>query len=142
MTPAGPRACTEIGAHPGISITLERAIDREPRDATVTVCDAARSCTDTAIVLQPGSTTVDQGCTGTGPDAPCSASVSPNDTLVGFVVHDALTAAPVAVTITLGSGPTEQRLGPFTVTPKEFRPNGPGCEPVVLQAAVVAPMPG
>jgi|GEM_PF-4078119 len=143
VTPAAPRPCTEMGAPTGISITLVQPPAPTAREVLVTVCDAPGTCTDTTVRLRPGGTTVDLGCSGTAPSAPCSGGQgSPDGTLIGFVDRDGLTTDPVTVTITLDSGGRgEQRLGPYQVTPTRFHPNGPDCDAGALQGSVRATIP-
>ena len=81
--------CTEIGASPGVSVTVEKALATSLTGLALRVCwDGA--CKDYDVDLSPGSDTVDQGCDGNEPDAACSATAVPNGTLVGFVTVPAL----------------------------------------------------
>jgi hypothetical protein len=76
-------ACTEIGAPPGIAVTVEKAIAADVEAVRLTLCWDAK-CDDYKVQLFAGSDTVDQGCDGNDPNSACSATVVPNGTKVGF----------------------------------------------------------
>ncbi|HSU35534.1 MAG TPA: hypothetical protein VLJ88_07735, partial [Propionibacteriaceae bacterium] len=83
-TAPGVVGCTEIGAPPGVGVTVEKASAAGVTALSLRVCWAG-DCTDHEVELSPGSDTVDQGCANDEPDAACSATAVPNDTVVGFV---------------------------------------------------------
>jgi hypothetical protein len=70
-------ACTEIGASPGVSVTVEKAIAADVAAVRLTVCWDGK-CDDHIVQLLAGSDTVDQGCDGTDPNPACSATAVPN----------------------------------------------------------------
>lgn len=122
--------CTDIGASPGISITVSRSMADSIKDAAVEVC--ANECRTHDLDLQPGSDAVDLGCDSTEPEGTCSASMRPNGTLVGFVPVEDLTAGEVTVTVLSGG----ERYG-TTGQPQLVYPNGRDCPGEALQLAVM-----
>lgn len=126
---AGPLACTEIGASPGISITVAESMAASIEDPKLEICQD--ECRTYDLELQPGSETVDLGCDSTEPEGSCSASVRPNGTLVGFVVVDQLTSGEVAVSLLSGS----ERYS-TTGVPELVYPNGRGCPGEALQLSL------
>ena len=124
-SPLEVAACTEIGAPSGVNVTVEKEIAEQVRSVVLTICDAG-DCQDHPVELIPGSDSVDQGCTGRGPDAVCSATALPNGSKLGFV-QVALPPAKLkisAMVIRLGK---PQELSPIEVEAKATHPNGPNC---------------
>jgi hypothetical protein len=108
--------CPAIGQASVVSVTIP--VSYVPRVGTLRL----RSCQDGAckedsVELRPGAVSVDQGCS---PDGVCSATASPDGTLVGMLFLDSLTEAPMTVTAT-GTSPDGQAL---PVRMLEFRPRG------------------
>jgi hypothetical protein len=110
-----PRACTEIGATNGVSVSVDGA-DRT-QDLVVEAC-------------------VDRAC-GTG-------TLFASDTGGAFVDLAAVASTdPVDVTVTV-STQSGQVLVPATTVrsiPRTVQPNGPGCDPTAYQAAVTVVVP-
>lgn len=125
----GPLACTEIGAPPGVSVTVAENMADAIQDPVLEVC--ADECRAYDLELRPGSETVDLGCDSTEPEGSCSASVRPDGTLVGFVNVDELTAEEVGVTVI--SGGSYYRTA---ATPELVYPNGPDCPGEALQLSL------
>ena len=134
-------ACTEIGASPGVGVTVEKTIAADVDTVQLTVCWNG-DCRDHEVQLTPGSDTVDQGCDGNDPDSACSATAVPNGTKVGFA------EVPELPTGTVMIGATVQRAGQQRVLPKievqaePTYPNGPQCGPQGTQAHVVVEASG
>ena len=133
------QACTEIGATPGVNVVVERpvadrATDVEPLTLTLRICQA--DCAEQAVELHPGSVTVGEDCPSDDPDGSCSASSSPDGTLVGFAEVAALTAGPVRISGTLEAGATTTKLAQVTVTAETSYPNGRDCPGEAPQASV------
>lgn len=126
---AGPPACTEIGASPGVSITVGESMADSIEDPKLEVCDDG--CRTYDLELQPGTDAVDLGCDSPEPGGSCSASMGPNGTLVGFVVDDQLTSREVAVSLLSGS----ERYS-TTGTPELVYPNGRDCPGEALQLSL------
>lgn len=126
---AGPPACTEIGASPGISVLVAEAMARSIEDPALEVC--IDECRTYALDLHPGSDTVDLGCDSAEPEGTCSASMRPNGTLVGFVPVEEITAGEVTVTVLTGG----ERYS-TTGEPEMVYPNGRSCPGEALQLAV------
>jgi hypothetical protein len=76
-------ACTEIGASPGVSVTVEEATAADVEAVRLAVCWDGK-CDDHNVQLFAGSDTVDQGCDGTDPNSACSATAVRNGTKVGI----------------------------------------------------------
>ena len=77
------RACTEIGSPAGVSVTIVREAAIARPQLTLRICQT--ECLSRDVELQPGSTTVGETCASDDPDGSCSASASPDGSLVGFV---------------------------------------------------------
>ena len=88
------------------------------------------------VTPTPGSDTIDQGCESNEPDAACSATVVPNDTLVGFVEVPGLPAGEVQVGAIIRQGERSTRLPEVAIQAETTYPNGPQCEPAANQAQV------
>jgi hypothetical protein len=105
-----PRACTEIGAANGVSVSVD-GVDRT-LDLAVEAC-------------------VDQACS--------TGTLFAGGTDAAFVDLSAVdSTAPVDITVTVRTQ-TGQVLVPATTvrsTPRKVQPNGPGCDPTAYQAAV------
>jgi len=134
-TAPGVVGCTEIGASPGVGVTVEKASAASVTALSLRVCWAG-DCTGYEVELSPGSDTIDQGCESDEPDAACSATVVPNDTLVGFVEVPDLPAGEVQIGATLRQGERSTRLPEVAILAETTYPNGPKCAPVVNQAQV------
>ncbi|MFW6600423.1 hypothetical protein ACQBAU_18135 [Propionibacteriaceae bacterium Y2011] len=137
----GPEAaaCTEMGSPSGIGITVLPPLPAE-RTATLTLCTAPDTCTDEQVELRPGSDTIDLGCSGTGPSAPCSATSTPNGTLVGFAQVDELPGTPITVSVSFGTAATTPpAFGPTELTAEVTHPNGPDCPAGGRQATITIP---
>ena len=127
--------CTEIGAVPGVGVTVEKASAADVTALSLRVCWAG-DCTDQQVELSPGSDTIDQGCESDEPDAACSGTVVPNGTLVGFVEVPGLPAGEVQIGATLQQGKRSTRLPEVAIQAETSYPNGPQCEPAANQAQV------
>lgn len=133
---SGPpaRACTEIGSPTGVSVRVEPAVVAPGLLLSLRVCQA--DCTEHRVELEPGSTTVGQSCTSGDPDGSCSASASPDGTLVGFVDVASLTPGDVRVSGTLETPGNSTRLAEVTLTASPTYPNGRDCPAGGPQALV------
>ncbi|UQS25502.1 hypothetical protein L1857_23155 [Amycolatopsis thermalba] len=133
---AGGRACTMIGAVPGISLDVEPRPGRTVAAATVTVCrDGACRTGETPVF--PATTPGPQTCTGTGPEDSCSVELRETGGWYGFVpIHD-LREGPYEVTVVLtnASGGEVGRTTQNTAAQLVY-PNGPECGGGVPQATV------
>jgi hypothetical protein len=110
-----PRACTEIGATNGVSVSVDGA-DRT-QDLVVEACVDRACSTGTLFASDTGGAFVDLAVV---------ASTDPVD---------------VTVTVSTQSG---QVLVPATTVrsiPRTVQPNGPGCDPTAYQAAVTVVVP-
>jgi len=134
-TAPGGVPCTEIGAVPGVNVTVEKASAAGVTALSLRVCWAG-DCTDHDVVLSPGSDSIDQGCEGDEPDAACSATVVPNGSQVGFVEVPDLPAGEVLIGATLREGKRSAELPEVPIQAETTYPNGPQCEPAANQAQV------
>jgi hypothetical protein len=128
------RACTEIGSPPGVSVTVERAAVTQGLRLTLRICQG--DCLERVVDLQPGSVTVGETCSSDDPDGSCSASASPDGTMVGFVDVAALRQGAVQVSGELQTPATTTGLDEVTTTAAATYPNGPDCPAGGPQAAV------
>ncbi|MHC6591379.1 hypothetical protein [Arthrobacter sp. C152] len=110
----GASACPAIAQATAVSVTI--TADYAPRVHTLHLraCQDG-NCKEGDVELRAGSAAVDQGCT---PEGACSATASPDGTLVGTLMLDALTESPMAITAT-GAGPDGS---PLPVSTLQFQP--------------------
>lgn len=129
-------ACTEIAALRGISLTVAEDMAPAVGSAELEVC--GETCRTHRLDLLPGTDTIDLGCTGTGPEGTCSASSSPNGTLVGFAEDPDLDVSEVDLTLTVSpKGGGDPDVYELTAVPALVYPNGKGCPGEAAQLAVV-----
>lgn len=126
--------CTEIGSAAGISVTVERDVATPDLELTLRICQDA--CVDRRVDLQPGSTTVDETCSSDDPDGSCSASSSPDGTLIGFVDLAALTVGDAQVSGDLRTDGDSTPLTAITANVVTTYPNGQDCPAGGPQASV------
>ncbi len=110
-----PRACTEIGATNGVSVSVDGA-DRT-QDLVVQAC-------------------VENTCS--------TGTLFSSDTAGAFVDLAAIDSTdPVDVTVTVRTQAGQVLVPATTVrsTPRTVQPNGPGCDPTAYQAAVTVAVP-
>jgi hypothetical protein len=129
-------ACTEIGASPGVSATVEEAIAADVEAVRLTVCWDGK-CDDHNVQLSAGSDTVDQGCDGTDPNSACSATAVPNGTKVGFAEVPGLPTGTITIGATVRRAGKERVLPKIDTQAEPTFPNGPQCGPQGTQAQVV-----
>lgn len=137
---AQPVACTEIGSPAGVSVTVDRAAVEDGMSLRLRICQA--DCVEQAVDLEPGSVSVGAPCATDGPDRSCSASSSPDGTLVGFVDVATLSAGPVRISGELTTPARTTRLAETTTTAAATYPNGPDCPAGGPQAAVTVTTSG
>jgi hypothetical protein len=87
------------------------------------------------VVLHPGATAVDQGCS---PEGMCSATSSPDGTLVGFLELPSLSENPLEATLS-GMSPagTALPVRTLTFTPKGDYPYGEQCGRVISAGLIL-----
>ena len=129
-------ACTEIGAPPGVAVTVDKAIAADVDDVRLTVCWDG-SCNDHEVQLAPGSDTVDQGCNGSDPDSACSATAVPNGTKVGFADVPGMPTGTITISAAVRRAGKQVVLPEIDLQSKPTYPNGPQCGPQGPQAQVV-----
>lgn len=128
-----------IGSSAGIVVSVEPPLAREANAVRTSVCWDG-SCVETLSALAPGQAAVDQGCDGVGPDSSCSAVMTPDGTMQGFVEVSALPLEEVEVTtVVQRRDGTDLRRDVARVTPQATYPNGKGCDPGGNQARVSLP---
>jgi hypothetical protein len=99
-----------------VSVKVAREYVPQVRMLHVKACQEG-TCREANLDLFPGSASVDQGCR---PDGVCSATASPDGTMMGMLMLDILTDAPMALTAT-GTAPDGAALPVRTL---DFRPRG------------------
>jgi hypothetical protein len=129
-------ACTEIGAPPGVGVTVERAIAPDVEAVRLTVCWDGK-CDDHEVQLFAGSDTADQGCNGIDTNSACSATAVPNGTKVGFAEVPGLPTGTITIGATVRRADKDRVLPKINVQAEPTYPNGPQCGPQGPQARVV-----
>lgn len=119
------RACTEIGSVAGVSVVVEREVAAGAPTLDLTICQS--DCVEAAVPLEPGAVTVGETCSPGGPDGSCSASSSPDGTLVGFIDVPSLTVGEVRVRGELTTAGSTTALDEITVAAEATYPNGRDC---------------
>ncbi|MFE9203795.1 hypothetical protein [Micromonospora sp. NPDC007230] len=126
-TTAETRACPLIATPKGIGINVAAAIAERVDSAEMAVCWDG-SCRTRPVTLRPSSRTIDDGCTGSGPDAVCVAQDEATGEKAGFADVPDLPSRPVEVTVTLtdsaGTRIVDQTL---MLDPKMVEPPGGDC---------------
>jgi hypothetical protein len=92
----GPYAvpCPAIAQATAVSVTVAADYAPQVRVLHLKACQDG-TCKESDVELNPGSTSIDQGCT---PDGACSATASPDGTKVGILMLETLTESPMTVT--------------------------------------------
>lgn len=127
--PGGPgMECTAAGASDGISVTVAKGLTLSR--PSLEVCDDD-ACRTYELQLDPGTKSVDLGCDSDEPVGSCSASASPDGTMMGFVPTEELSGQPVEVTLM-----SAEEQYAVTGTPESVYPNGPNCPGEALQLLV------
>ena len=123
-----PVGCPAIGHVAGVSLAVAATYAPDVASLRLKACQDG-VCTEKDIMLNPGATSVDQGCTS---DGVCSATSSPDGTLQGFLELPALSESPLEATVT-GTSPAGIALPVRTVTftPKGEYPYGEQCGRVI-----------
>ncbi|NKX55078.1 hypothetical protein [Arthrobacter mobilis] len=137
------RACTEIAALRGVSLTVAADTAAAVRSVQLRLCQQGR-CTTAEPRLFPGSTAVGGQCApASGPgsadaERPCSATMSPDGTLAGFAEVPALAAGPVQVSAAVTAPDGSRRTyGPLSAEAALAYPNGPQCPGAAPQLALL-----
>jgi hypothetical protein len=125
---APERACPAIGSVSGVSVTVLAPYAAQVDGVHLTVCWSGQ-CQQSDVELAPGSDTIDQGCSGPGPDDICSATAVPNGTKVGFAEIAKLPVGPVTVAATLTVDGRRVPVAKVTRTAEPTYPAGPDCGP-------------
>lgn len=86
--------CPAIAQASVVSVTVAAAFVPLVGTLRLKACQEG-VCTENGLDLRQGSVTIDQGCT---PDGMCSATASPDGTMIGMLFLDTLTESPMAVT--------------------------------------------
>jgi hypothetical protein len=132
-------ACPAIGQAPVVALTVAREYAGSVHTVHLKACQDG-SCTEADLQLIPGSISVDQGCEPgpSGGDGVCSATSSPDGTLTGMLMLDALTGAGIEVTST-GTDPGGLPLPvrTLTFTPRVAYPLGGKCGSFISASLVL-----
>lgn len=128
------RGCTEIGSAAGVAVVVEHGPAAHSPTLTLRICQT--DCIERPVHLEPGSVPVGQSCASDDPDGSCSASSSPDGTLVGFVAVPTLTAGDVRVDGELRTGSRVRQLTETRLTAEPTYPNGPDCPAGAVQGTV------
>ncbi|MDR6439252.1 hypothetical protein J2790_004427 [Paenarthrobacter nicotinovorans] len=127
-------ACPAIGHIAGVSVTVAAGYTDQVGTLRLKACQDG-SCTENDVVLHPGATAVDQGCS---PEGMCSATSSPDGTLVGFLELPSLSENPLEATLS-GMSPAGIALPvrTLTFTPKGDYPYGEQCGRVISAGLIL-----
>ncbi|WP_066287764.1 hypothetical protein [Arthrobacter sp. B6] len=135
--------CPAIGQASVVSVTVAAPYVPQVAALHLKACQDG-VCTEDDLELRQGSVSIDQGCT---PDGVCSATASPDGTMIGTLFLDALTESPMAVTAT-GTSADGSALPVRTLdfVPRGEFPYGEHCgrfvtASVVLDAEGLRPAP-
>ncbi|GAA3271596.1 hypothetical protein [Paenarthrobacter aurescens] len=129
-----PVACPAIGHVAGVSLTVAADYAPEVASLRLKACQDG-ICTEKDLMLNPGATSVDEGCT---PDGVCSATSSPDGTLQGFLELPALSENSLEASVT-GISPAGLAIPGRTVMfkPKGEFPYGEQCGRVISASLVL-----
>lgn len=92
-----PPPCPAIAQASAVSVTVVREYVPQVGSLRLKACQDG-VCKEAEVELYPGSGSVDQGCT---PEGVCSAKPSPDGTMMGMLMLDSLSEAPMALTATV-----------------------------------------
>ncbi|MFE4196240.1 hypothetical protein ACFRJ9_10275 [Paenarthrobacter sp. NPDC056912] len=117
-------ACPAIGQVAGVSLTVSAGYAGDVASLRLKACQDG-VCSEGDLMLHPGAVSVDQGCS---PDGVCSATSSPDGTLLGSLELPALSESPMEATVsgTSRSG-TALPTRTLTFTPRGDYPYGEQC---------------
>lgn len=121
-------ACPAIAAAPAVTVVVEQDYAPHIRSLYLKACQDG-TCTEGPLELQPGFVSIGEECHhDAAPDAVCSATSSPDGTLHGMLMLDALTESPVAITLTGETQDgTELPALTSTINPTVSTPFGEQC---------------
>ncbi len=111
-----PTPCPMIAQASVVSVTVPLSYVPQVGTLRLKACQDG-VCKEDNVELFPGTASIDQGCT---PDGVCSATASPDGTMIGMLMLESLTEAPMALTAT-GTSPGGMALPVRTL---DFRPRG------------------
>ena len=111
-----PTPCPMIAQASAVSVTVAREYVPQVGSLRLKACQDG-VCKEAGVELFPGTASIDQGCT---PDGVCSATASPDGTMIGMLMLESLTEAPMALTAS-GISPGGS---PLPVRTLNFRPRG------------------
>ncbi|MHA7303419.1 hypothetical protein [Pseudarthrobacter sp. MDT1-22] len=111
-----PEPCPAIAQATAVSVTVAREYVAHVGSLRLKACQDG-VCKEAPVELFHGTASIDQGCT---PDGVCSATASPDGTMIGMLMLESLTEAPMALTAT-GTSPGGSALPVRTL---DFRPRG------------------
>ncbi|MCU1518291.1 MAG: hypothetical protein JWQ75_3012 [Pseudarthrobacter sp.] len=117
-------ACPAIAQASVVSVTVAAPYVPQVGTLRLKACQDG-VCTEDDLELQPGSVTVDQGCNA---DGACSATASPDGSMIGMLFLESLTESPMALTAT-GTSADGSALPVRTLdfTPRGDFPYGEQC---------------
>lgn len=111
-----PPPCPAIAQAAAVSVTVAQEYVPHVGSLRLKACQDG-VCKEAEVELFPGTVSIDQGCT---PDGVCSATASPDGTMMGMLMLDSLTEAPMSLTATVRAPDGT----PLPVRTLNFRPLG------------------
>lgn len=126
--------CPAIGQATVVSMTVAAPYVPQVGTLRLKACQDG-ACAEDDLELHPGSVTVDQGCNA---DGACSATASPDGTMIGMLFLASLTESPMDLTAT-GTVPDGSALPVRTLnfTPRGTFPYGEQCGRFVTASVVL-----
>lgn len=120
--------CPAIAAVPGVSLTVVRDYVPQVQSLHMKACQDG-ACTEGPLELMPGSVSIGDDCNpDAGPDSVCSATASPDGTMLGTLMLERLTETPVDVTVTgMGTDGAALPARTHTIMPIVSTPYGEQC---------------
>ena len=129
-----PAPCPAIAQATAVSVTVAREYVAQVGSLRLKACQDG-VCKEAPVELFPGTASIDQGCT---PDGVCSATASPDGTMLGMLMLESLTEAPMALTATgTSAGGSALPVRTLDFRPSGAYPNGEQCGRFVTASVVL-----
>ncbi|MDI3193943.1 hypothetical protein QK290_06090 [Pseudarthrobacter sp. AL07] len=129
-----PTPCPMIAQASAVSVTVAREYVPQVGSLRLKACQDG-VCKEAGVELFTGTASIDQGCT---PEGVCSATASPDGTMIGMLMLESLTEAPMALTAT-AAAPDGSALPVHTLNfrPRGAYPYGEHCGKFVTAAVIL-----
>lgn len=129
-----PPPCPAIAQATMVSVTVAREYVPQVGSLRLKACQDG-VCKEAEVELFPGTVAIDQGCTAEGG---CSATASPDGTLMGMLMLDSLTESPMALTAAVRAPDgTPQPVRTLNFRPRGAYPFGEHCGRFITASVVL-----